>query len=56
MKHNIAYDDEKLLKAIKRIDEINKELKQIAYDLDHTVCLEPPGESNCGAIAYTQER
>ncbi len=56
MKHNIAYDDEKLKKAITKIDAINKELKQIAYELDTIISLEPPKESISGVQVYAQER
>lgn len=56
MKHNIAYDDEKLKKAITRIDAINKELKEIAYELDSIVSLEPPKKSISGVQVCTQER
>ena len=42
MKHNIAYDDEKLKKAVEKLATITKELKDIAFDLDTLVTLEPP--------------
>ena len=52
MKHNIAYDDEKLKRAIEKIDAINKELKEIAYELDTIISLEPPKESISGVQVY----
>ncbi|MEL7571302.1 MAG: hypothetical protein AAGU14_12175 [Eubacteriaceae bacterium] len=52
MKHNIAYDDQKLKKAIAKIDAINKELKEIAYELDTIISLEPTKESISGLPVY----
>lgn len=55
MKNNIAYDDEKLKVAIKRLEAITKELKEIAFELDGLVSLEPPVNRRCQYPTYTQE-